>query len=82
MKYLLTILANTAFNVGNYYLWTSLAFLERGYMAVGSEWLGIIGLFFLGLYISIKILTWEERDGRHNRKSHVRQIGESGKRIF
>ena len=56
MKYIIAILANTAFNVGNYYLWTSLAFLERGYKAVGGEWLVIIGLFFLGLYISNRLL--------------------------
>lgn len=53
MKYLIVVLLNIAFNVGNYFLWTRLAFLERGYDAIGGEWMMIIGLFLLGLYISI-----------------------------
>lgn len=60
MKYLIVILLNIAFNVGNYFLWTSLAFLERGYEAIGGEWMMIIGLFLFGLYISIKFLREEK----------------------
>ena len=71
MKYLITILANIAFNIGNYFLWTGLAFLERGYAAVGGEWLVIIGLFVLGLYISNRILKREERDARNYGRTHV-----------
>lgn len=62
MKYIIAILANIAFNIGNYFLWTRLAFLERRYDAVGGEWLVIIGLFILGLYISNRLLKkGEER---------------------
>ena len=39
-----------AINALSIYMWTSLAFLERGYSAVGGEWMVIILIGFLSAY--------------------------------